>query len=519
MTKFLATYCRPATYKDFYTKMLRYIEILDINVKFLGVMILIAVSAVEASAQENRRLDNDIRKNMLEAYDYRKDISREVLAMTKKWPDKYGILHDDWIENTNGRSIMLTGEVILPQYDYTQLELYSDSLYVMKVGSRRGVVARSGRMVVPFNYWKLNFKRICEGLIFGQQNAAGTGKVDVYTTEGQKVCEMDNVQFIDAFYISHKNMVVVSCKHSNEKEEHEYLYFPDGTAITDDNLDDGGQHPRIPRPNDDERNQIDYRQFQENVWVKLFRDYYDKKKYNDALYCISFYDQHDRQALCSDSSIPNFITFTSILDCYKRLGMYELLVNTVENRTIDHRLPRGLVFNLDNKQVESTREMLYSDVEQNYLLGMVNDINEIYRNSLVGSQASVQQRQQRAQMWMTVMAATAQAVTTTITNLAAENRSSSASRSGENKHGNTSGKAAAPKGHDGGGNSISSEKEDAKPVDTSRIDAKIKDLEESLRKAEMREAKEHSTTTVIEIQSLRDNIKDLQKYRREMLKN
>lgn len=484
-------------------------------------MILVIVSVDKVSAQLNRRLDKDIRNNMLEAYDYRKDISKEVLAITKKWPDKYGILHNDWIENPNGRSITLTGEVILPQYDYTQLDLYSDSLYVMKVGSRYGVVARSGRMVVPFNYWKLNFKRISEGLIFGQQNAAGTGKVDVYTTEGQKVCELDNVQFLDALYISFKNMVIVSCKHNNEKEEREYRFFPDGTAITDDNLEDQALHPRIPRPNDDERNQIDYRRFQENVWVKQFREYYDKKKYNDALYCISFFDQKDRKALCSDASIPNFVTFTSILDCYKQLGMYEQLVNTVQNKTIDHRLPRGLVFNVEKKQVESTRELLYNGIEQDYLLGMVNDINEAYQSSLAGYQASVQQRQQKAQMWITVMSVTAQSITTTIANIsAADSKSSSASHSSGNKTAKSSGTTATPKGDDDSDNdsNTETEKEEYKPFDTSRIDAKIRDLEDSLRKAEIREAKEHNTLTVIEIQNLRDNIKDLQKFKQEKLR-
>ena len=55
-------------------------------------------------------------------------------------------------------------------------------------------------------------------------------------------------------------------------------------------------------------------------------------------------------------------------------------------------------------------------------------------------------------------------------------------------------------------------------VDTSRIDRQIKELKEKLSKAEMREAKEHNTSTAISIQHLKNTIQDLENYRNSMLR-
>ena len=51
----------------------------------IGAVALMMVTTVQG--QENRRLTKEIRKNMLDAYSYRTDISKEVLAQTKKWPE------------------------------------------------------------------------------------------------------------------------------------------------------------------------------------------------------------------------------------------------------------------------------------------------------------------------------------------------------------------------------------------------------------------------------------------------
>lgn len=493
----------------------------DMQRQQLLTLVLAVLLATYASAQpqvKNQRLSNEIKSNMLKAYDYRTDIDKKVLATTKKWPDKYGILHNDWIENTNGKSITLAGDIILPQYEYTQLERFCDSLYIMKVGSKRGVVSSSGRVVVPFDYWKINIKRITDGLIFGQQNAAGTGRVDMWSILGNKVCQLDNVQFMDASYLHYKNMVVVSCQNNGQQEPSETYFFPDGTAYEDDSTALVG-HPSMELADWLENNEYDNQAFQENVWVKKFWDFYERKKYSDALFCISFFDNEERQSLCSDASIPNYITFTSILDCYKRLGMEEQLVRTVKATTLDHRLPRGLVFNIQDNCVESTLELLYSGLEQEYVTGMVSDINNLYANSLRGYQASVEQRQQNAQMWIAAMSATAQAVTTTLQNIEMAERSSNSSSPGARQSGGKAGRTSATASDNSSDSDSDSEKDDEqKPVDTSRIDRKIKDLEEKLQNARIREAKEHNTMTVMAIQSLEDNIKDLKKYREELLR-
>ena len=469
---------------------------------------------------QNKRLSNEIKDNMLKAYDYRSDIDKKILAETKKWPNKYGILHNDWIENKNGKSITLTGETILPQYDYTELDLYCDSLYMMKVGTRRGVVTSSGRMVVPFKYWTLSFKCIDDGLILGLQNSAGTGKVDIYSINGHLICELNNIQSVDAAYYRHDNVIEVIYRQNNEPDEKETLYFPDGTLVTSNNQDDGGNHPSIPISYWFENNEIDDAAFQNNIWVQMFWEFYNNKRYRDALYCISFFDSHERQTLCSDASLPNFITFTSILDCYKKLGMHEELVRVVKGTTIEHRPPRGLIFNLDTHQVESELDLLYSGIGHDYLMGMINDVNELYNSSLEGYRASVEQRQQNAQMWVSVMSATVAITTATLTKLAEEDskRHSSAAK-GKGGGGSKAGPKGKSPASGGGDDDGEIEQGEKKPRDTSRIDRKIQELEEKIASAEAYHSKNPSGTSAAHIMSLKDNLKDLKKYRQEILKD
>ena len=98
-------------------------------------------------------------------------------------------------------------------------------------------------------------------------------------------------------------------------------------------------------------------------------------------------------------------------------------------------------------------------------------------------------------------------------------RSSNSSSPGARQSGGKAGRTSATASDNSSDSDSDSEKDDEqKPVDTSRIDRKIKDLEEKLQNARIREAKEHDTMTVMSIQSLEDNIKDLKKYREELLR-
>ncbi len=495
-------------------------------IKIIISSILLLTMSIEVDAQQNRRLERNIRKNMLEAYDYRSDIDKKVLSKTRKWTDGYGILHHDWIENPNGKSVDLYGEEILPQYDYTQLDRWCDSLYVMKVGTRRGVVTATGRQVIPFAYWNMNFKRIDQGLIFAQQNAAGTGKVDIYTTEGQKVCEKSNVRSIDAYYDATYNYVEVYCTYYNEQAEVCYRYYPDGEEITDSLPAEGATHPAIPVSSRQVLWKMDELSFKYNTWVKLFRQYYEQKKYDDAFYCISFFFTQDLPSLLSASSIPNVITYTSILDCYYKLGLHEDLVKSVEGRLTDLRLPRGFYFNVISRQVESGLELMYTEQDQAYLQDMVDDINELYVNSLSGYRQSVMNRQANAQRWMAVMNASAQVITQTVVDIAKEEDRRRAASSNRNRRPTPA--ASSSTSHASASSTSSQEEEEEREESggmgsgtrksIERIDKHIARMEESLRKAEISEAKEHDTATFLYIQSLKNNIKELQQTKNDLMR-
>ena len=74
--------------------------------------------------------------------------------MTKKWPEKVGVLHANWIENRQGKSIDTSGNILFPQYDYTHIEQYGDC-FILTVGGKKGIVQADGKKITDFKYYLL----------------------------------------------------------------------------------------------------------------------------------------------------------------------------------------------------------------------------------------------------------------------------------------------------------------------------------------------------------------------------
>lgn len=183
------------------------------------------------------------KSEMKPAYEFRTDIPKSVLKKTRSWPDKYGILHQDWIENLNGKSIDLQGNVLFPQYNYTQLERYCGRFWVMTVDGKKGVVNDEGDVLVPFEYNTISFYNINDGLVRAwKKGEMGAGKYF-------KVAEVLPFQ-----------------------------------AMWD----------------------ADTATFNNNAWIDRFAYFYNKKQYRKARYCLDYFTRFEQTDIYSTKTLPLF---------------------------------------------------------------------------------------------------------------------------------------------------------------------------------------------------------------------
>ncbi|MBR2958091.1 MAG: hypothetical protein IKC19_00490 [Bacteroidales bacterium] len=178
------------------------------------------------------------------AYKYRADIPKSVLKETRSWPDKYGILHHDWIENLNGKSIDLQGNVLFPQYNYTRLERHCGGrFWVMTIDGKKGVVDNEGKVLVPFEYNTISFYNINYGIVRAwKKGEMGAGKY---------------------FKIA---------------EELPFQEVWDADTTT----------------------------FHSNVWIDRFACFYNKGQYRKAQYCLDYYTRFEQTDMYSTKTLPLF---------------------------------------------------------------------------------------------------------------------------------------------------------------------------------------------------------------------
>lgn len=346
-------------------------------------LLLILVTALVATAA-SAKLDPDLKK----AFKYRTDISKEALAKIKKWPDKTGIIHGDWIENRNGRSIDLQGNDLFPSQYYSQLEQGYDSLFVMSLGIKRGVITRSGRLIIPLEYDAIDFSYMAHGLIlarnYDEECIDGNGQsqtydfTHVFTATGK---EMDRIMDLGRLYVqyvpstSYANktyrgyMALMSTYNKNESLEFTDLFYMNGDKaavgiyavyriqkITNDSLytsfASGDTAINVVRTmskydtsspdvlrilsNDEvaklERNH-DRSDYMDNYWIKKALEYYNNKEYDKAAFCFNYYGKYERSNTPIDkiNSVPCYLFYLSLLSSYYNAGDYKEVMQIVQN--------------------------------------------------------------------------------------------------------------------------------------------------------------------------------------------
>lgn len=333
--------------------------------------------AIEVSA----KLDPDLKK----AFKYRNDISKEALVKIKKWPDKTGIIHGEWIENRYGRSIDLYGNELFPSYIYTQLEQGYDSLFVMTVDGKRGVITRSGRFIIEPEYDAIDFSHMVHGLILARNynEEAGDGKAydltHVFSTTGKQIdCIMDlgrlyvyyvpktryyenktyrdymaltstynkdgSINFTNLFYMNGDK--AASCIYSVsqiQKITNDSLYtsFTSGDSainvVREMAKYDASSPDVLQVLSHDEAAKLernhDCNVYLNNYWISKGLEYYKNKEYGKAAFCFNYYGKYERSDTPIDKiqSIPCYLFYNSLLSSYYKAGDHKQVMQIVKN--------------------------------------------------------------------------------------------------------------------------------------------------------------------------------------------
>lgn len=375
-------------------------------------------------------MDREKKKVLSTAYKYRKDINAKVLEKTKKWQDGVGVLHSDWIENLQGRSIDMQGNDLFPQFDYTGLELYCDSFFVMTINERKGVVSRSGKQLTEFAYWGFDFSRLDQGLIIAKRNAIGTGGVDIYSQLGHLVYTLDEFSNLAVGYDASSNQIIIQYDDATKSRQNIFRY-PDGSPIGDND----GQHPSMTVMTYDDASVFDSKVFEQNIWIQKFREFYNAGKYKEAHFCLEYYNDYEKQMLKSQNTTPNFLHFAFDLKCRQKLKDYGNVISIVKGDDPNHLAPNGLCFYPGERQMKFNVVDAYPNIDIDEVSELVNDINSIYSSSVTLYKEQEVRRQQRSQTWGLIGAAALGAAANVATSFT---QGYSSSSSGANRQTGTS---------------------------------------------------------------------------------
>lgn len=344
--------------------------------------------------------DSDVTKRLEKAYKlHALEFDKKVIAQTKKWADGYGILHPDWIENLHGKSIDAQGNVILPQYDYSRVQLYSKNYYVLTVNDRKGVVTRDGRQLTHFVYSDFDFSLAPQGLFLAWSDASGT-KTDIYTVQGKLVRTMEGCMDLHVAYNAETNLITI--EYTDGKGEMHFMQcYPDGTSAETE----GGEHPVLPVRSKDSVMAEDIHDFMFNTWgrygmVPLAGNEnmprMPKSFYEDLLFDLEYFADFEWQQLQCTASLVHMMFYNSYLSCCYNLGMYDRVLSILHGSGLPF-LPLPYVFDTESRQVvldeafdayKSMGQMLDKDLAA---------LNNMYAQSVVGLQTAEAKAEEKAE--------------------------------------------------------------------------------------------------------------------------
>lgn len=363
----------------------------------MALILSMTVVAKTAKVINPKPKSASLRKEMKAAYKYRTDIPKDVLAMTKKWPDKFGIPHSDWIENLNGHSIDLQGREILSWLDYVQLELCCDTFFVATMADgKKGVYGRSSEQsIVPYIYDEIDFSwTALSGTIVAKMNTAGGTLFNIYTTTGQRLDFQKATTEAGVFYYASPNIIDVIWRDETNALR-QSLYWPNGkpafeedlpgvkitfasdgfkytpqgdsTAVIKYYINTDEERPRLQVLTKNEMISRDKESYTNNVWKQMAVKFMEQKRYSDIAFCMDFINRHELKALRSQESEPNFECYTMGLYAYTMAGNYK----TVIYRT-----------NGTDTSVQRPSQLLLNTTTGEFYIGQTNNLDAAQRKSV-----------------------------------------------------------------------------------------------------------------------------------------
>ena len=376
---------------------------------------------------------------VLQAYQYRDDIAPEVIETAKNWK-RPGVLHGNWIENRDGKSVYLDGTDMFPDIEYLRIREYYPGIYRMtQLQNGReveGLVRADGQQVIPIKY-KSMFISDTYGYISGTEYAESSdGKTynnatDLYDLGGRfikRIAFQTPSEFggsINVRYHKDYNLIEASYYPTKSYSLRTYTYFyPDGQlavgpidskkglavrdgVVTDFKKDwpipnsDPDAHPRLQHDRAASQELIS-ETFRQNPWIQKASQHFDRGEWEQTLTMLNLYDQFDKNLFLTFS--PEVFSYDIMwLRSHHALGHNREIYEQIANQKMAWY---GLWY--DKKKREITFPTITSfasgQVEQAWQ-GCQDIFNEAA--SVVLAEEAELRRQRNAELWAVALGALA----------------------------------------------------------------------------------------------------------------
>ncbi len=373
-----------------------------------------------------RYIDDEVVKS----YTLCKDISQEVLLKAKGW-GRPGIIHGDWIEHINGKSIDLEGNELFPEVEYDSMFEIMPGKYVISHRDIHGLISRQGQLLVPMIYDDVDWLQ--DGLFCGIKN---DGTKDIYTTDGVFLCSLKNPQELFFWYDIANNLIDVHYKqHSSDDKYRFHLFYADGqlacpvfmansiyAMFSTISVMSNGETYKVEIANPINRWKcLDAdKNIQEivskdvalnNLWLKRASDYYLGHQYAKAIECLQYYRKFDgMQNVKLAGTSLHALLCEMLMNCYYQTKNYRVIMSGNSKPALVSKYVREFSFSDWGIKVdESSGKFSLKLDEDNYSsdgLPVIRKCLEacefIYQSSQTAYQNQVNRQERSIQLWTSV---------------------------------------------------------------------------------------------------------------------
>lgn len=398
--------------------------------KFLCFVVVLLMCSVNVHAK--RLVGLLLRADKMDkvAIRYRTDISKEVQKRIKKW-DQPAILHGDYIENQNGKSLSLNGEELDFGIDYVGLKPIWYHLFEITTPSGKKGIARpktptSGEIYVPVKYDKIDN---CghDGFFLGHYTEGATEKVDVITLWGQSIATITNPYDFKCQYFPQYNQFLISTKKMDDPFRSVFLIsYPDGekpvNAFTAENVELHGNYimvtdsGRTKRYTDDKYGTVEHKSgglsdlsgreklafdyFFKNKWIEQAVYYFkDKKQYDRALDCFDYFERYDAPRVDYRNTYAGAMYVRLRIMAYHNAHRYAELQSYVRGQNELYSPSKfGLYYNPQTDSFyDMTRYIPEDDNKRADAVKYLAECNDLYKRSYDNVRRQQQEQAQTAQ--------------------------------------------------------------------------------------------------------------------------